>query len=144
MVIGGSYRSGLVVSIRELSDRKLSEDDLDIKENHELEQSHKKRNLDWLISPNEKLNPIIHLEFSLKGEDYKHEDQFFRKVGYELAPYHVWVLGSFDSTDSKRKYLIKDLEKRPPNNNVEKIWVVQVDDFKKGNTKEFKLLWEKK
>ena len=97
-----------------------------------------------MISPNKSKNAILHLEFSLKGEDYKHEDQFFRKVGYDLAPYHVWVLGDFESTNSKRKHLMEDLKDRQPNSNVEKVWVVQVEDLMKGNTKNFKLLWERK
>ena len=75
-------------------------------------------------------------------KDVKHEDQVFRKVGYDIAPYHAWVCKEIDT--SKLKKLMDDLKKRPPHPSVEKIWLVENDDFRKGNTKEFILLWERK
>ena len=142
LVNSGSYRPGLIVSLRKLTDNNLTEDDLDDIVNHEDEEDYAKRNLDWLISPTDILDHMIHLEFSLKKQDYKHEDQVFRKVGYDIAPYHAWVCKEIDT--SKLKKLMDDLKKRPPHPSVEKIWLVENDDFRKGNTKEFILLWERK
>jgi len=85
---------------------------------------------------------ILHSEWMLKQEDWNHIDQFFYKVGKDICPYHVLVVGDFASSSGKRKDLKEQLHERPPKH-ATRIWMVGTDDFMNGNTNNFKILWEK-
>lgn len=140
IINGGKHRGDLIESICHLTDDELSRKDLLDDDNHELTENYLKRNWDWLISNID--GKILHSEWMLKQEDWNHIDQFFYKVGKDICPYHVLVVGDFASSSGKRKDLKEQLHERPPKHTT-RIWMVGTDDFMNGNTNNFKILWEK-
>jgi len=123
-----------------LTDNKLTRGDLVDDMNHSIRPNLLKRNWDWLIK-NKDGNQILHCEWWSGPEDIEHCDQFFRKVGKDICPYHVFVVGNFNSNAGKKNDLITDLQDRP-SKHAKKIWLIQDKDFMDGNINGFKLLWE--